>query len=107
LQRSDRSSARAYCSADVVTLVRTHRSEAVVVLFNVSADTVAGSFPVTPVSPAGVDGGACWSKVLDSGAPEFGGSGQTLPPECAAGDTVGLGAWGFGVYQLDRVVERV
>jgi maltooligosyltrehalose trehalohydrolase len=56
LQRSDRSSARAYCSADVVTLVRTHRSQAVVALFNVSAGTVESLLPMTPITPAEVDG---------------------------------------------------
>jgi hypothetical protein len=89
----------------VVTLVRSHGTDAVAALFNVSAGVVDAVLPATPLSPA-AGGGPGWTKVLDSEAPEFGGEGTMLRHECAPGDATRLGPWGFCVYHLGRITEE-
>ena len=105
-QSSTRSRARAYCAADVVTLVRSDHADAVAALFNVSAEAVDAVLPATPLNPAAAEGGPGWTKVLDSEAPEFGGAGTMLPLECAPGHAARLGPWGFCVYHLGRITEE-
>jgi maltooligosyltrehalose trehalohydrolase len=109
LHRSTHSRTRSYCSANVVTLVRSDDEEAIVSFFNVSSDVVDVVLPPTPLTPADVDGGPNWSwwKLLDSEDPEFGGGGLSLPQQCAPGDTARLGPWGFCVYHLGPVAGEV
>jgi maltooligosyltrehalose trehalohydrolase len=103
LQRSTRSSTRASCSSGVITLVRSHFSDVVAALFNVSANAADSLLPTMPIPPTDAAGG-CWSKLLEAGAPEFGGPGATLPDNGAPGDSAPLGPWGFGVYHLSRAM---
>ena len=89
-----------------MTLVRSDRSDAVAVLFNVSAEVVDAVLPASPLTPAVADGGPGWTKVLDSEAPEFGGAGTMVLHQCAPGDATRLGPWGFCVYHLGRAREE-
>ncbi len=109
--RSWRRTARAFASADVVTLVHAQAHDALFALFNVSADAVDAVVPAPPLGalPPGegdaAEGGpneaaSSWSKVLSAGAREFGGPGDTLPTLLSGGDIAPLGPWGFCVYQL-------
>jgi maltooligosyltrehalose trehalohydrolase len=98
LLRTRRASARAFSSANVVTLLRSDPREAVLALFNVSAAAVEAVVPPPPVGRPAPEGSACWSKLLDAGAPEFGGNGEALSHVLAAGDTLPLGPWEFCAY---------
>jgi maltooligosyltrehalose trehalohydrolase len=98
LGRTRRASARAFASANVVTLLRSDPREAVLALFNVSATAAQAVVPPPPVGLPAPEGGACWSKLLEAGAPEFGGNGAALSHVLAAGDTLPLGPWEFCVY---------
>jgi maltooligosyltrehalose trehalohydrolase len=99
LRRSARTSARAAASAGVVTLVRAHPLDTVVVFFNVSELAAEAMLPSPPGGWAGGDGPP-WQKLFDPGATDCGGSGETLPPERHAGAGVALGPWEFGAYHL-------
>ncbi len=48
------------------------------------------------------DGSACWSKLLDARAPEFGGHGEALPELLAPGESARLGPWEFCAYGLSE-----
>ena len=98
LLRTRRASARAFSSANVVTLLRSDPREAVLALFNVSAAAVEAVVPPPPVGRPAPEGSACWSKLLDAGAPEFGGNGEALSHVLAVGDTLPLGPWEFCAY---------
>jgi maltooligosyltrehalose trehalohydrolase len=99
LRRSHRTAARAADSAGLVTLVRTHPLDTVVVFFNVSAAATEGTLPDLPNGWDGSDGPS-WQRLFDPGAPDCGGMGETLPKERAPGETVALGPWEFGAYHL-------
>ena len=99
LQRSPRTAARAFASANVVTLVRADPHGAVAALFNVSPETVDAVVPPPPPGWHG-PGDHCWSKVLDGRAPAFGGRGELLPDSLAAGDRPRLGPWEFCAFRL-------
>jgi maltooligosyltrehalose trehalohydrolase len=99
LLRTPRASARAFASAAVVTLVRSDPREVVLALFNVSAAAVEAVVPPPPVGRRDPGGGPCWSKLIDAGAPEFGGGGEVLPYTLAPSDTAPLGPWEFCAYQ--------
>jgi maltooligosyltrehalose trehalohydrolase len=98
LRRSLRPAARASVAGPLLTLRRTDPRQAVVALFNVSPGAVEAVLPDPAPGPVG--SGECWVKLLDGGAPEFGGQGPDLPPSGAPGDAVSLGPWAFGAYQL-------
>jgi hypothetical protein len=83
----------------VITLVRTHPLDTVVVFFNVSAAAVEATLPSPPMGWTGSDS-LPWHLLLDPGAPECGGPGESLPPAQAAGQSVALGPWEFGAYHL-------
>jgi maltooligosyltrehalose trehalohydrolase len=110
LQRSPRAGARAFASANVVTLIRSNADGAVAALFNVSPDTVEAVVPPPPLgwsgseaAEAGPDERAaeqCWSKVLDARTAAFGGHGELLPEFVAPGDRPRLGPWEFCAYRL-------
>jgi maltooligosyltrehalose trehalohydrolase len=100
LRRSSRASARASVAARVVTLVRTHPRQAVVALFNVSAEPARPVLPSAPLGGPTPAAGPGWIKLVDAGAPEFGGLAETRPDALAPGDTVSLGPWEFCAYHL-------
>ena len=81
-----------------MTLLRSDPREAVLALFNVSAAAVEAVVPPPPVGRPAPEGSACWSKLLEAGAPEFGGNGEALSHVLAAGDTLSLGPWEFCAY---------
>jgi hypothetical protein len=70
----------------------------VLALFNISVGTVEAPLP-DPAPGAGRSGDS-WVRLIDGGAPEFGGRGADLPRTRAPGEVVALGPWGFGAYQL-------
>jgi maltooligosyltrehalose trehalohydrolase len=101
LRRSARTAARAHADAGVLTLVRSHPLDTVVVLFNVSADTVTGRLPSPPIGRVGPDGEwPGWERLFDAGASEYGGPGEPQPPTRAPNEAVALGPWEFCAYHL-------
>jgi maltooligosyltrehalose trehalohydrolase len=102
LRRSARAVARASAAGPLVTLTRTDPRQTVVALFNVSAAAHEAvlAHPGPGASSDGGRPGECWTKVLDGGAPEFGGDGAHLPPTRVPGDPLTLGPWAFGAYQF-------
>jgi maltooligosyltrehalose trehalohydrolase len=101
-RRTDRRTARAFSSANVVTLVRAQAQDALIALFNVSAEAVDAVVPVPPLglTPPGDGGASSWSKLLSAGSPEFGGRGEVLPTSLSPGDIAHLGPWEFCAYQI-------
>jgi maltooligosyltrehalose trehalohydrolase len=102
LRRSSRHAARASAAGPLVTLTRTDPRQTVVAVFNVSAGTAEAVVPHPGPGPAPGAGrsGERWTKLIDGGAPEFGGDAADLPPTCVPGDPLTLGPWAFGAYQL-------
>jgi maltooligosyltrehalose trehalohydrolase len=100
LQRSRRGSARASVAARVITLTRSHPREAVVALFNVSAEPARAVLPPAPLGGPAPEASRCWSKLIDAGAPAFGGRGEALPDALSPGDTVSLRPWEFCAYHV-------
>jgi maltooligosyltrehalose trehalohydrolase len=100
LQRSPRASAWASAAARVITMVRSDARDAVVALFNVSAEPAAAVMPAAPHGGPRPEVARVWAKVLDAGATGFGGPGEALSSALAAGDAVSLRPWEFGVYHL-------
>jgi maltooligosyltrehalose trehalohydrolase len=105
LRRAPRAAARAQADGRVLTMVRSHPDDAVVALFNVSAERVEGVLPAVPQGWAG-DESACWTKVVEAAAPEFGGSGELLPAARRPGERTRLGPWEFCVYHLARAAPQ-
>jgi maltooligosyltrehalose trehalohydrolase len=100
LRRSRRTSARASVASRVITLVRSHPRQAVVALFNVSAEPAQAALPPAPLGGPAPDEARCWSKLIDAGAPAFGGSAEAQPDPLAPGDAVSLRPWEFCAYQV-------
>jgi maltooligosyltrehalose trehalohydrolase len=100
LQRSRRTSARASVASRVVTLIRSHPRESVVALFNVSAEPAQAALPPAPRGGPAPEATRCWSKLIDAGAPAFGGRGEALPHVLAPGDTVSLRPWKFCAFRV-------
>jgi maltooligosyltrehalose trehalohydrolase len=98
LRRSARAAARASAAGPVITLQRTDPRQATVTLFNVSDGAVGAVLPDAPPGWAGP--GACWTKLIDGGDPEFGGPGADLPATGPVGAVVPLAPWGFCAYHL-------
>ena len=76
LRRSRRTAARA-SRGGRVTLARSHPLDAVVALFNVSAEPAEAVSRLRRRRPG--DAGARWAKLIDIGGAAFGGQGETLP----------------------------
>jgi maltooligosyltrehalose trehalohydrolase len=100
LRRSVRTSAHAFASAGVLTLVRADPLDTVVALFNVSAVAATAALPDPPNGWATAADAPCWEKLLDAGTPHYGGAGETLPAIASAGEQLPLEPWAFGAYHL-------
>jgi maltooligosyltrehalose trehalohydrolase len=102
LQRSPRTSARAFAASRVITLIRSHPRDAVIALFNVSAEPTGATLPAPPLGRTAPDGTLRWSKLIEAGSSAFGGPGETLPHVLESGATVALRPWNFCAYHLSQ-----
>ncbi|HEY6623285.1 MAG TPA: malto-oligosyltrehalose trehalohydrolase [Acidimicrobiales bacterium] len=95
LSRSARQGARAHADGDVVTLIRSDRTESVCSLFNFGTGPNEVRLPA-PGDEAGEP--RSWTCLIDSADSALGGRGERQPEKVGADCVVRVAPWGFCAY---------